>query len=119
MLSHSGTIVGLADGGAHYGMICDASFPTFFLKRWAGETAGEHRISIEEAVAALTSEPADMIGIGDRGRQVEGATADINVIDMAAPVPGLTAVVRVFPPGARRLCLLHAGSRPPIGPGSS
>src|SRR3546814_664961 len=84
MLSHSGTIVGLSDGGAHYGMICDASFPTFFLKRWAGETAGEHRISIEEAVAELTSEPADIIGIGERCRIVVGAKTDNNVIDMAA-----------------------------------
>ncbi|MBB5707303.1 N-acyl-D-amino-acid deacylase family protein [Sphingopyxis panaciterrulae] len=109
MLSHSGTIVGLADGGAHYGMICDASFPTFFLKRWAGETAGEHRISIEEAVAALTSEPADMIGLGDRGRIVVGAKADINVIDMAALDLGLPEVVKDLPAGGRRLRQLADG----------
>src|SRR3546814_11103414 len=90
-------------------MICDASFPTFFLKRWAGETAGEHRISIEEAVAALTSEPADMSGLGDRGRIVVGAKADINVIDMAALDLGLPEVVKDLPAGGRRLRQLADG----------
>src|SRR3546814_15007775 len=90
-------------------MFCDACFPTFFLKRWAGETAGEHRISIEEAVAALTSEPADMIGLGDRGRIVVGAKADINVIDMAALDLGLPEVVKDLPAGGRRLRQLADG----------
>lgn len=103
MLSHSGTVVGLADGGAHYGMICDASFPTFYLKRWVADAAADERIPIERAIAALTSEPADMIGLGDRGRLIPGAKADINIIDMDALHLHAPTVVKDLPAGGRRL----------------
>ena len=103
MLAHSGTVVGLADGGAHYGMICDASFPTFFLSRWARDARAEQRIAIEDAIAALTSEPADMIGLGDRGRLAIGAKADLNIIDLAALELHTPTVAKDLPAGGRRL----------------
>lgn len=103
MLTHSGTVVGLADGGAHYGMICDASFPTFFLKRWAVEADREQRIPVERAVAALTSEPADLVGLGDRGRLAIGAKADINIIDFEALGLHNPLVVQDLPAGGKRL----------------
>ncbi|HMO75638.1 MAG TPA: amidohydrolase family protein [Sphingopyxis sp.] len=103
MLSHPGTIVGLADGGAHYGMICDASFPTFYLKRWVANAKGDQHIPLERAIAALTSEPADMIGLGDRGRLVLGAKADLNIIDLDALHLHAPTVVYDLPAGGRRL----------------
>ena len=109
MLAHPGTVVGLADGGAHYGMICDASFPTFFLKRWAADADPDQRIPIETAIAALTSEPADMVGLGDRGRLTVGAKADINIIDFAALRLHNPSVVNDLPAGGRRLRQLADG----------
>lgn len=103
MLVHPDTIVGLADGGAHYGMICDASFPTFFLKRWTGDADENQRIPLSKAIAALTSEPADMIGLGDRGRLVVGAKADINIIDLDALNLHMPSVANDLPAGGRRL----------------
>ena len=109
MLAHPGTIVGLADGGAHYGMICDASFPTFFLKRWVADARPDQRIPIETAIAALTSEPADMVGLSDRGRLTVGAKADINIIDFAALHLHNPSVVNDLPAGGRRLRQLADG----------
>lgn len=103
MLGHPDTIVGLADGGAHYGMICDASFPTYFLQRWARDASADERIPLTAAVAALTSEPADAVGLDDRGRLAIGAKADINVIDIDALTLHAPSVVRDLPAGGRRL----------------
>lgn len=103
MLTHPGTVVGLADGGAHYGMICDASFPTFFLKRWAVDAGADECIPFERAVAALTSEPADLVGLGDRGRLAVGAKADINIIEFDALDLHVPSVVHDLPAGGKRL----------------
>jgi len=78
MLDDPLVTLGLADAGAHVGQIMDSSQPTFFLSYWIRE---RQRWSIEEAIRRLTSDTADLFGIHDRGRLVEGAFADINVID--------------------------------------
>jgi N-acyl-D-aspartate/D-glutamate deacylase len=103
MLGHRHTVVGLADGGAHYGMICDGSFPTFYLYRWARDAAEDQRIPLEEAVAALTSAPADTVGLHDRGRIVKGAKADLNVIDLDRLNLRAPVVLRDLPAGGKRL----------------
>lgn len=103
MLGHPDTIVGLADGGAHYGIICDASFPTFFLERWARDAGEAQRIALPDAIAALTSQPADAVGLGDRGRIVVGAKADLNVIDLARLHLHRPSVARDLPAGGKRL----------------
>jgi N-acyl-D-aspartate/D-glutamate deacylase len=75
-------VVGLADGGAHCGAICDASIPTYMLTHWVkGRTRGA-RLTLEDGVRRLTSQPADVYGLSDRGRLEEGKRADINVIDL-------------------------------------
>src|SRR3546814_380815 len=78
MLDHDHTIIGLGDGGAHCSIICDASFPTYVMARWAGE--GEDRISLQRAVKALTADTAQVVGLNDRGRLRTGLRADINII---------------------------------------
>ena len=91
--------LGLADAGAHVGQIMDSSQPTFYLTYWVRE---RERWPLEEAIRRLTSDTADLFGIANRGRLVEGAWADVNVIDfdgLRLPQP---EYVFDFPNGAGR-----------------
>jgi N-acyl-D-aspartate/D-glutamate deacylase len=103
MLEHPDTVVGLADGGAHYGMICDASFPTYYLARWARDAEAAQRIALPKAIAALTSEPATLAGLNDRGRIAIGHKADINLIDFDRLNVRVPTVEHDLPAGGRRL----------------
>ena len=92
----------LGDGGAHYGLICDASYPTHALTYWTRDRKGE-RWPLAWTVHQLTEVPARTVGLGDRGRLAAGYKADINLIDLdrlkvAAPHP-----VHNLPGGGRRL----------------
>ncbi len=95
-------VLGLGDGGAHYGMICDASFPTHLLTHWVRDRASG-RLTIAEAVRELTSVPARVAGLHDRGRIAVGYKADLNVIDPAALRLHRPVVVNDLPAGGRRL----------------
>jgi N-acyl-D-amino-acid deacylase len=95
-------VLGLGDGGAHYGMICDASFPTYMLAHWARDRAAG-RLSVAEAVRELTSAPARVAGLADRGRIAVGYKADLNIIDHSALTLHKPVVVRDLPAGGRRL----------------
>ena len=75
-------ILGLADGGAHCGAICDASIPTYVLTHWVRSRSRGPRLTLEDGVRRLTSQPADVYGMSDRGRLQVGKRADINVIDL-------------------------------------
>ncbi len=103
MLGHPQAVVGLADGGAHYGMICDASFPSYYLARWARDAPEAQRIPLPQAVAALTSVPAALAGLADRGRLAVGLKADINLIDLARLQVHVPTVAHDLPAGGRRM----------------
>jgi N-acyl-D-aspartate/D-glutamate deacylase len=103
MLQHPNTVPGLGDGGAHYGMICDASFPTYLLQRWARDAAPAERIPLPQAIAALTSEPAALAGLQDRGRLAPGCKADINLIDLDRLKLHVPTVRHDLPAGGRRM----------------
>ncbi|WP_338466142.1 amidohydrolase family protein [Novosphingobium sp. ZN18A2] len=103
MLGHPDTLVGLADGGAHYGLICDASFPTYFLQRWARDADENERIPLAEAVAELTSRPAAAVRLLDRGRIAKGMKADLNVIDLDALNLHVPFVAYDLPAGGKRM----------------
>jgi len=102
LLRRDDVVLGLGDGGAHYGMICDASFPTFLLAHWARDRA-RGRFSVAEAVEQLTSVPARVAGLLDRGRIAPGYKADLNVIDHAALTLHRPVVTYDLPAGGRRL----------------
>lgn len=95
-------VVGLGDGGAHYGLICDSSYPTFVLAHWARDRKGK-RLSLPQAVKAMTSEPAHLVGLRDRGILAPGYKADINVIDHANMKLCAPVVTWDLPGGGRRL----------------
>ncbi|CAB4365121.1 MAG: amidohydrolase family protein [Actinobacteria bacterium] len=75
------TVVGLADGGAHCAFICDASIPTFMLTHWGRDRTRGPRLPLPEIVRRLSSQPADLYGLSDRGRLAVGLRADLNVIN--------------------------------------
>lgn len=102
LIRRDDVVLGLGDGGAHYGMICDASYPTFVLAHWARDRA-TGRLSVAEAVRQLTSVPARVAGLGDRGRIALGYKADINVIDHAKLTLHKPVITYDLPAGGRRL----------------
>jgi N-acyl-D-aspartate/D-glutamate deacylase len=102
LLHRDDVVLGLGDGGAHYGMICDASYTTFFLTHWARDRQSG-RFSVPEAVRELTSVPARVAGLGDRGRIAVGFKADLNVIDHAGLQLHKPVISYDLPAGGRRL----------------
>ena len=102
LIRRDDVVLGLGDGGAHYGMICDASFPTFLLAHWARDRKTD-RMSVAEAVRELTSAPARVAGLADRGRIAVGYKADLNVIDHAALKLHRPVITYDLPAGGRRL----------------
>ncbi len=80
MLSNPSAVLGLADGGAHCNLICDASTPTWMLTHWARDRDGA-QIPLPTVVKKMTADTAELFGFTDRGRLAVGLRADINVID--------------------------------------
>jgi N-acyl-D-amino-acid deacylase len=102
LIRRDDVVLGLGDGGAHYGMICDASYPTFLLAHWARDRKSR-RLSIPDAVRMMTSVPAKVAGLADRGRIAVGYKADLNVIDHAALRLHKPVITHDLPAGGRRL----------------
>ena len=78
ILTDAHVVLGLGDGGAHMSQLCDACHPTYLLGHWVRERGA---LSLEEAVRRLTSHPADVFGLHDRGRVAVGLPADLVVFD--------------------------------------
>ncbi len=104
------SVMGLGDGGAHYGLICDSSYPTFVLAHWARDREGR-KLSIQQAVRAMTSHPAGIIGLKDRGIIAPGYKADINIIDFENVTLHAPEIVDDLPGGGRRLTQKASGYR--------
>ena len=82
MLRHPGTVLGLGDGGAHCGVLCDASLPTFMLTHWARDRSRGDTLPVEQVVAHQTRRTAMLYGFADRGLVGPGFLADLNVVDL-------------------------------------
>jgi N-acyl-D-amino-acid deacylase len=102
MMRSGQTVLGLGDGGAHYGMICDGGYPSFVLSHWTRDRKGE-KLGLTEAVKALTREPASAVGLNDRGVIATGMKADLNVIDFDALRIEKPVVTTDLPAGGKRL----------------
>ena len=81
MLCDPRSVPGLSDGGAHCGIICDASFPTYLLTHWTRDRKRGEKLSIPFVIAAQSRKTALSVGLYDRGVISAGYKADINVID--------------------------------------
>ncbi len=110
MLEHPNALLGLSDGGAHVGTICDASFPAYLLSYWARDCQ-EHRIELPRAIQMLTGDAADYLNLTDRGRLKIGQRADINIIDYNNLSLTLPKMVQDLPAGGQRLLQQARGFR--------
>lgn len=103
MLLHPRAAIGLADGGAHCGVICDASMPTFMLTHWTRDRERGERLALEEVVRKQTRDTARLYGLNDRGAIRVGLLGDLNLIDYEALALEPPQVVRDLPAGGSRL----------------
>jgi N-acyl-D-aspartate/D-glutamate deacylase len=103
MLLHPAAVSGLSDGGAHCGLICDASIPTFMLTHWARDRVRGDTLPLEYLVKKQTSDTAALYGLGDRGVLAPGMKADVNVIDFDGLTLRMPRVARDLPAGGARL----------------
>jgi N-acyl-D-amino-acid deacylase len=103
MLLHPAAALGLADGGAHVAIICDASIPTFMLTHWARDRSRGQRLPLELVIRRQTADTATLYGLLDRGVVAPGHRADLNVIDHAGLRLRAPEVVHDLPGGARRI----------------
>ena len=81
MMLHPQAVFGLSDGGAHCGLICDASMPTFLLTHWVRDRSRGEKIPLEQVVERQTRRTAQVYGLDDRGVLKAGMKADVNVVD--------------------------------------
>jgi N-acyl-D-aspartate/D-glutamate deacylase len=102
LFDHENVLLGLGDGGAHYGMICDAALPTWFLTDCVRD-AGEASLGLPHAIKLMTRDAALAIGLADRGLVAPGYKADINVIDYTRLAARTPEVVYDLPANGRRL----------------
>jgi N-acyl-D-aspartate/D-glutamate deacylase len=103
MMSDPVSLQGLGDGGAHCGIVCDASMTTYLMSYWVRDRTRGPRIPLETAVHRLTGDPAAFYGLGDRGVLAFGRRADINLIDLDNLGLHYPERVEDLPAGAGRL----------------
>jgi len=103
MILHQNTVMGLGDGGAHVGTICDASFITTLISHWGRDRTRGEGIDIETLVKCQTQDTARAVELDDRGTLEPGMRADINVIDFDNLAVRLPEIVHDLPAGGARL----------------
>ena len=103
MMIHPETVLGLADGGAHCGLICDASMPTYLLTHWARDRTRGEGLPVEQVVHLQTARPAAVYGFADRGTLAPGLRADLNVVDLDALTLHAPEMIHDLPAAGRRL----------------
>ncbi|MGE4324179.1 MAG: amidohydrolase family protein [Sphingobium sp.] len=113
MVTREETIMGLADGGAHLGRICDASMPTFMLTYWTRDRE-YGRIDLPFMIRRMTHDTARVAGLNDRGVLKPGYKADINIIDYDALTLFAPHATFDLPAGGRRLSQFASGYKATI-----
>lgn len=103
LMTHPTTVLGLSDGGAHCGLICDASMPSYLLTHWVRDRHRGQRIPLETAIHLQTQRTATVYGFTDRGSLEVGKRADINIIDLDALRLHEPKMVYDLPAQGRRL----------------
>jgi len=103
MIQHPRALLSLSDGGAHCGVICDASASSYLLSYWVRDRRRGPRLPLEFAVKRQTRDTAEAYGLRDRGLIAPGMRADLNVIDFEGLRVHAPEAVHDLPAGGRRL----------------
>lgn len=103
MLESKNTVPGLGDAGAHCGMICDGSFPTFLMLHYGRDRTRGKKLELEWLVKRQTADTAALIGLTDRGVIKPGMRADLNLIDFSAMQLHPPEILFDLPAGGKRL----------------
>ena len=103
MMTHPRSVLGLSDGGAHCGLICDVSMPTTLLTHWIRDRVRGEKITPELAIHLQTGRTAAAYDMNDRGTIEVGKRADINLIDLDAMRLHPPEMVFDLPASGRRL----------------
>ncbi|MBV9834757.1 MAG: amidohydrolase family protein [Alphaproteobacteria bacterium] len=111
MLTDEATVLGVADGGAHVGTICDASSPTTLLTHWGRDRRRGEKLPLEFLVKRQSRDTAMAYGLSDRGLLAPGMKADINVIDFDRLRVLKPRVAYDLPAGGKRLVQRAEGYR--------
>ena len=109
MMTDPITVQGLGDGGAHCGIVCDASMTTYTLSHWVRDRSRGPRLELEAAVKRLTSDPAALYGLADRGVLAPGMRADVNILDFENLGIERPEMVFDLPAGAGRMIQRSTG----------
>lgn len=102
MMRHSDTVLGLGDGGAHCGTICDGSYPTFMLTYWVRDRHGD-RLPLPAVIKMLSYDTAQAVGLHDRGLLQPGYQVDVNVLDFDRLYLHAPETAYDLPSGGRRI----------------
>ena len=111
MMADPNSLLGLGDGGAHNGYICDSSYPTFLISHWTRDRTRGGRLPLEWLVRRQTRANALAMGLSDRGLVAPGMKADLNVIDLGRLRASMPTVVNDLPAGGRRFVQRAEGYR--------
>lgn len=102
MIAHPDCVMGLGDGGAHVGIISDASYPTYLLSHW-GRDRPHGRFDLPYLVRRQTSDCARAVGLLDRGVITPGFKGDLNLIDFDRLSVRAPEMAFDLPAGGKRL----------------
>ena len=109
MMHDPNTVLSLSDGGAHCGVICDASFPTYMLTHWVRDRKRGPTLPLEKVVSMQTRDTARLYGLNDRGVLAVGMKADVNIIDFDALAIQPPEMVFDLPADGRRMIQRASG----------
>ena len=120
MLLHPRAALGLADGGAHCGVICDAGQPTFMLSYWTRDRTQGEKLPLEWVVRKQTRDTARLYGLGDRGTIEPGMVGRPQRHRLRAPPAGQPrSWSTTCRPAASGWCSGPPATRPPSSPAST
>ena len=97
------SVAGGSDGGAHCGLICDASMPTTNISHWGRDREAGRKFPLEMLIKKQTKDTAETFGLFDRGEIKAGMLADINIIDFDKLNVSHPTMIHDLPLGGKRL----------------
>jgi N-acyl-D-aspartate/D-glutamate deacylase len=103
MIAAPNTLLGLGDGGAHVGIMCDATATSYTLTHWTRDRGRGALFPVSWAIKRLSADNAAAIGLNDRGLLRAGMKADINILDYDKLRLRRPEIVYDLPAGGKRL----------------